>query len=685
MVFRSTFTTIIRYLCDSLEKTPYPVYKERKIRIEIQLQAVIIAGIQAMIFIGSNQNSWYFTAILLTPLFLSSFRQSYLIYDLAIASLYPLLTYLSLQNEFALLIPFNIGWLVILCGILSRSVRLVLISSIISGLSHILYFGHQIESFITTAKSEALTSFYTRSYLLSTVCAIGVLLLLMLSWTREHKMIQKISELRIKDVETNEKLIQEKGSSESKEMFIWTFSHELKNALNGLLGNLTIASEKNTDRSISDFLESSRVCGSVISNFIHNILDSGKLDNGNLEVVPEPTNFAEFLQKVWIIASEIIKNKRLSGSMRVSKNVPAFLMIDSQRLLQILLNLTSNSAKFTSKGSVNFIVSWETEQSPKINDTKQSETTKLNPQETILETEHLSVESQDDFAYMVPYESKEKRFLNQSYLWLDLEKKRWNQDDFLQITDPQVKSGYLKIQVIDTGCGISQEAQARLFRKFSQVSEYQNDRKMGTGLGLWITKELVNRLNGNINVCAKEGVGATFEVNLHLKTARPQRKTSGLHTSIAFSREMVSTQRRTRASTTIYKGLEGKMKHALIVDDDLFNQKIMINYLEKMGMPYIQAFDGEEAVEKFKAHCDEIQVVLIDHLMPKKDGLEASEEIINWMKTQKKPAVPVLLISGDIKKEVKTAAKQIGVKDVLGKPVEYEEISALFTNLMARA
>ena len=69
---------------------------------------------------------------------------------------------------------------------------------------------------------------------------------------------------------------------EMKNLFIYTFSHELKNALNGLLGNLTLAYDAAKNSPAMNFLSSAKVCGEVLKNFIHNILDSGKLENGHL-------------------------------------------------------------------------------------------------------------------------------------------------------------------------------------------------------------------------------------------------------------------------------------------------------------------------------------------------------------------------------------------------------------------
>ena len=107
---------------------------------------------------------------------------------------------------------------------------------------------------------------------------------------------------------------------EMKDIFIYTFSHELKNALNGLLGNLTLAYDSAAkDTQLTRLLSSAKVCGEVLKNFVHNILDSGKLEKGNLEVSPERRDVMSFIESVWAICGRIIENKRLQGYLEIQK------------------------------------------------------------------------------------------------------------------------------------------------------------------------------------------------------------------------------------------------------------------------------------------------------------------------------------------------------------------------------
>ena len=172
-----------------------------------------------------------------------------------------------------------------------------------------------------------------------------------------NKLTENITEVNNQLNDQNLKL---QNNLEMKDVFIYTFSHELKNALNGLLGNLYLAYDTAKAPQVIQFLSSTKVCGEVLKNFIHNILDSGKLEDGNLEVSRERKDVMSFMQNAWSICGRIIQNKRLKGSLEIEKNVPRVLNLDEQRMIQIAFNLVSNAVKFTEKGHFRIRVCWQT-------------------------------------------------------------------------------------------------------------------------------------------------------------------------------------------------------------------------------------------------------------------------------------------------------------------------------------
>ena len=93
-------------------------------------------------------------------------------------------------------------------------------------------------------------------------------------------------------------------------------------------------------------------------HLVNNIVDTGKVEIGELEVNPTPNAIGSLLEKVWGVCAQLIKTKRLNGRMYVKDNLPDMVSVDHHRLMQILLNLVGNAIKFTDTGSILIDVQW---------------------------------------------------------------------------------------------------------------------------------------------------------------------------------------------------------------------------------------------------------------------------------------------------------------------------------------
>mgnify|MGYP000991655117 CR=1 FL=1 len=466
----------------------------------------------------------------------------------------------------------------------------------------------------------------------------------------------------------NEQNLKLQNNLEMKDIFIYTFSHELKNALNGLLGNLTLAYDTARDTQLIQFLSSARVCGEVLKNFVHNILDSGKLENGNLEVSPERKDVMGFMEKVWAVCGRIIENKRLQGFLEVEKNVPRYLELDEQRMIQIILNLASNACKFTEKGYVRIHISWQTTSSSKTQLIHQDNEEYMIKKETeeFGDMREFRDTSQDcllnrEQLHLVT--GLQKKFITDSQVYqLTPSKWNWNREEVLPSNLVTDTKGILKVQVLDTGCGMSPEDQAKLFQKFSQTNKIAGQRKVGTGLGLWICKELAKGLDGDIKVRSVVGVGSTFELIVHTTVSPAIEK--------PYTLSALSQNSDCSPELPLQKRKKPNTKKILIADDDNFNVELMKNYLNKFAIGYICAYDGEEAISLFKRHYEDICFVIIDNFMPKKTGIEAAVEIKAFLKEARKPNIPIMCISGDVKVNVGEG----GVTCVIQKPINFDRL-----------
>ena len=543
-----------------------------------------------------------------------------------------------------------------------------LIAQTIRGMSH--------EDLVRSARSAVTFTF------MGTVLAM---LCLKIFYAQFSSLLRKVNTLTESLSKANNQLNEQnhklQSNLEMKDVFIYTFSHELKNALNGLLGNLTLAYDFAKNPQVIQHLSSAKVCGEVLKNFIHNILDSGKLENGNLEAAPERKDVMSFMQNVWSICGRIIQNKRLKGSLEIERNVPAFLDLDEQRMIQIILNLVSNACKFTENGHVRIHVSWQTitalsadqelkgdqcvrvsqaivDEEPK---EEERETPRLGDTREFPNTHEACPSKKESHHLVTEYQ---KKFMENSQPYqLSLMKSHWNSEEVLSSTPPEGSKGTLKIQVLDSGCGMTTEQQEKLFQKFSQVSSIEGQRKIGTGLGLWICKELATRLDGDIKTRSMVGVGSVFELKIRARVSIiPKKPRKCLRSS--------DPRGQYNSQGTFNELRTANMLKVLVADDDSFNIELMKNYLNKFGINYICAYDGEEAVSLFKKHYKEICFVITDNFMPKKTGTEAALEIASFLEEERQPKIPIMCISGDLKVSV----GEKGITSVIQKPINFDRL-----------
>ena len=669
------------------------------IRLKHQFRSMMCLSMVAFltsIYILISRQAIPTIGLLLISAVLFGFRtRSYFVIRLLFFVLMMLSPLRYISSPLVLLTPIILFQTAVQILVQTHSHRLVWLHLAIQSIGFYFYGVDQIAATIKGLSHEELAE-SVRTVVLLTFFSVALSVFCMkIFYSQFSSLLRKVSTLTESLSKANNQLndqnLKLQSNLEMKDVFIYTFSHELKNALNGLLGNLTLAYDFAKNTQAIQHLTSAKVCGEILKNFIHNILDSGKLENGNLEVSPERKDVMSFMQSMWSICGKIIQNKRLKGALDIEKNVPAFLDLDEQRMIQIILNLVSNAVKFTEKGQVRIHISWQTisvssaepeEQRNQI----QSSTQDQLAEEIDEEKEAIHHEDTNEFPedQEAPPSRREihlgteyyKKFIDgsQSYQ-LNLTKSHWDSEEVLSSVLPAGSKGTLKIQVLDTGCGMPPEDQAMLFQKFSQVSSIQDQRKVGTGLGLWICKELANRLDGDIITRSMVGVGSVFELKIKARVSDiPPKSRNGRH-----SRGQHRAGSPTRKLSLEYRG-PNTLK-ILVADDDSFNIELMKNYLNKFGIDHICAYDGEEAVSLFKKHYKEICFVITDNFMPKKTGTEAAIEITRFLEEKKHGRIPIMCISGDLKVSV----NDNGITSVIQKPINFnrlkEELMAVYPQI----
>ena len=225
----------------------------------------------------------------------------------------------------------------------------------------------------------------------------------------------------------------------------------------------------------------------------------------------------------------------------------------------------------------------------------------------------------------------------------------------------------LRVTVRDTGIGIPDKAQARLFTRFVQADSSTTRRFGGTGLGLAIAKGLIEAMGGTIGLESAPGEGSTFWFSLVLPaaTARETRLDSP---SAALAMSLPGTTPRQPA-------------HLLVVEDGPVNREIAQMVLEAMGYRVSTACDGEEAVALVQA--EPFDLVLMDIEMPVMDGITATR-LIRGLEGRARD-LPIVAMTAHVLPEQVQAMLAAGLNDHVGKPFDRAHLQALIERSLARA
>ncbi len=210
----------------------------------------------------------------------------------------------------------------------------------------------------------------------------------------------------------------------------------------------------------------------------------------------------------------------------------------------------------------------------------------------------------------------------------------------------------IRFEIQDTGIGISQEGQTKLFEKFSQADQTVTRRYGGTGLGLSICKNLIHVMDGEIGLYSEVNKGTTFWFTAEFKIGDTKSvKIDQTHNDLPQAK------------------LQGRV---LIAEDNAINQLIALKLLEKVGCHADAVGNGLEAINAFKSFPYDL--ILMDCQMPELDGFEATKAIREIERQQNKTPIPIIALTASAMSADKEKCLQIGMTDYLTKPVDFQRV-----------
>ena len=392
-------------------------------------------------------------------------------------------------------------------------------------------------------------------------------------------------------------------ASRAKGDFLANMSHEIRTPMNGVIGMAYLALKSGLSSTQHEHVSKIFTAANALLRIINDILDFSKIESGKLDMEHAPFNLKETLDSISSIVSPKAEEKGIEVLFGVDSNVPMSLVGDSLRLGQILINLLNNAVKFTHKGEI--IVSCTL--SAKGGDQADVDRNLVDGAETRQ-------------AQAAPSSSV-----------------------------PEGQSVWLRFMVKDTGIGMSQEQQSAIFSAFTQADGSITRRFGGTGLGLVITKRLIEMMGGDISLLSEHGKGTTaiFTACFSLPEG------DGTEKGETYGNG-------TRVLVVDANGPAGHMMQSMLNSMD-FRADLASSASESFAMLWQGDVD------------DAYQVVLMDWRMPGMDGVEATWRLRNELNLNNVPAV--FITSTQRCSEVLQQAEKAGAEGVIFKPVDKQTLS----------
>ncbi|GAM87644.1 hypothetical protein ANO11243_056710 [Dothideomycetidae sp. 11243] len=430
-----------------------------------------------------------------------------------------------------------------------------------------------------------------------------------------------------------------------QENFIDITSHEIRNPLGAVihcadsvldvLQQLSVlVTHKDVIQSGLDAVQTIITCCIHQQRIIEDTLTMSKLDSKLLTILPtmvDPLAVLEDIQKMFFedtkkagIDLRIERQESLSTVLRDRQ-----LMLDKGRLMQVLINLVTNAIKFTGQemGRRRIIVSMGA--------------ASKRPTEQELNVEFCASTTVRD--YEAPNEHS-------------------GPDDSL----------YLSLSVTDTGCGMDRDQLSTIFSRFSQGSPRTYSKYGGSGLGLFISRELTELQGGEIGVSSTPGAGACFAFFVKARVA-------GVREAMPSAQLVVPV----RTSYAI-----------LVVEDNIINQKVLRNQLSRLGHQVSVASNGQEALDFMRTtrlwhgcgpDAAPLDVILMDIEMPVMNGLECARSIRNLQATAcLNRHIAIIAVSANARDEQVQSALDSGMDDTISKPFRVADLMPKVHRLVDR-
>ena len=455
---------------------------------------------------------------------------------------------------------------------------------------------------------------------------------------------------------------QEAAANRAKRDFLFNMSHDIRTPMNAIIGYTTLAETNLTQPAkVADYLRKISTASQHLLSLINDVLDMSRIESGRVVLEQEPVHLPTLVQDVRDIIQSNITAKGLSFTVDLAGVRDEDVVADPLRLQRILLNILSNAVKFTpSGGSITLRVVEKSGAGERTSmgdagarSSGVSETLPASPDGRAASGASEVVGEPRSMGPAGPGSSGVDETLPASPDGRAASgvSEEGSESQSKGPAGPgssgaPVRYGDYEFHVRDTGIGMSAEYQKHIFEQFSREETSTVSKTEGTGLGMPITKRLVEMMDGSIDLVSVQGQGTEFTVHLRLPLCGAPKK------------EMPVADPK-------FAGMR-----LLVVEDNELNMEITTTVLEEAGFVVDQAANGQAALEKVAtAAPGQYALVLMDIQMPVMDGYEATRRI-RALPDPAKAQIPIVAMTANAFAEDRENALAAGMNEHIAKPFD---------------
>lgn len=462
----------------------------------------------------------------------------------------------------------------------------------------------------------------TVAVLVTAACAVVIITLWWMNSRRQKVLIKHQKEREIYNKQLCEALDIAQAANASKTVFLSNMSHDIRTPMNAIVGFSTLIEQDVNDvDKVKTYIHKIQDSSQHLLNLINEILDISKIESGNTTLDLNEFLFSDIIESVKTIMGPMADAKMQSLEISASENIQNALFIGDQTRIEQII--------------LNLL----------------SNANKYTPPGGKIRC--CMTESD---AGKNDHEDKSESIFK-----------------------------HIQIEVSDTGIGMTPEFMDRVFEPFTRAEQSTTNKVQGTGLGMAITKSLVNLMGGSIEVTSQAGKGSVFTVTLDLKTVKKsddaacvdvQSEQINIETD-AYDLQNSKNQTQTRNYDDSIEGLS-----FLIAEDNALNAEIIETLLTSEGATCDLVDNGQAVVDQFKASEEgTYNVILMDVMMPVMNGYEATEAIRQMNREDAKTIPIVAMTANAFSEDVRNAIKS-GMNAHLAKPLNMQLLKKTIISLL---